>query len=205
MVITDVSGRSPKEVMSTINGLPAHILLVHAIVVLLPLNALLLVVSAVWSKVRRRLAGANALLAVFVLLLVPVTTNAGEWLERRVPRTDLLRAHTELGDTAVFVAIPVALLALIVWWRQREDVAVRPAVSDVDESIGGGTATMTQTAVRRRTFLAPASTAVTVVIAVLAVLAAGGACYQIYRIGDSGAQASWQGQFSSDPAPSPGQ
>jgi len=39
------------------------------------------------------------------------------------------------------------------------------------------------------------------VIAVLAVLAAGAACYQVYRIGDSGAQASWQGKFSSEPAP----
>jgi hypothetical protein len=66
--------------MSTINGLPAHILLVHAIVVLLPLSALLLVLSAGWERARRRLAGANALLAVLVVVLVPVTTNAGEWL-----------------------------------------------------------------------------------------------------------------------------
>jgi hypothetical protein len=34
--------------MGTVNGLPAHILLVHAIVVLLPLAALLLVLTAVW-------------------------------------------------------------------------------------------------------------------------------------------------------------
>ncbi|MFC0432084.1 DUF2231 domain-containing protein [Kutzneria buriramensis] len=191
--------------MSTLNGLPAHILLVHVIVVLLPLSSLLLVVTAIWAKARRRLAGANAILAVFVWIMVPVTTNAGEWLERRVPSTDLLRTHTELGDTALFVAIPVALLAIVVWWRQRESVAAQQAAtSDVDEPTGGGTTTMTKTATRRRTFLAPASTAVTTVVAVLAVLAAGGACYQIYRIGDSGAQASWQGKFSSDPAPRPG-
>ena len=189
--------------MSTINGLPAHILLVHAIVVLLPLSALLLAVSAIWEKTRRRLAGPNAILAVLVLLLVPVTTNAGEWLERRVPRTDVLSAHTELGDTAVFVAIPVAILALVVWWRQRESAAAQsPVESTVDGS--GGTTTMTRTAAGRRTFLAPASKTLTTVIMVLAVLAAGGACYQIYRIGDSGAQASWQGKFSTDPAPRTG-
>ncbi|MEV6611664.1 hypothetical protein [Kutzneria sp. NPDC051319] len=188
--------------MSTIDGLPAHILLVHAIVVLLPLNALLLAVSAIWRQARRRLAGANALLAVVVVTLVPITTDAGEWLERRVPRTDLLRAHTELGDTALFVALPVAVLALVVWWRQRENaIATQPAESDVDGPTAGGTATMARTAVRRRTFLAPASKTVTTVIAVLAVLAAGAACYQVYRIGDSGAQASWQGKFSSEPAP----
>ncbi len=188
--------------MSTVNGLPAHILLVHAIVVLLPLSAVLLVLSAGWDRARRRLAGANALLAALVVLLVPITTNAGEWLERRVPRTDLLSEHTELGDTALFVAIPVALLALVVWWRQRE--STQPAESDVDGATGGGTTTMTKNAVRRKTFLAPASKVVTTVITVLAVLVAGGACYQIYRIGDSGAQASWQGKFSSEPTGRPG-
>jgi hypothetical protein len=160
--------------MSTVNGLPAHILLVHAIVVLLPLSAVLLVLSAGWDRARRRLAGANALLAALV----------------------------ELGDTALFVAIPVALLALVVWWRQRE--SRQPAESDVDGATGGGTTTMTKNAVRRKTFLAPASKVVTTVITVLAVLVAGGACYQIYRIGDSGAQASWQGKFSSEPTGRPG-
>ncbi|WP_233625292.1 hypothetical protein [Actinoplanes sp. ATCC 53533] len=50
--------------MGTVNGLPAHILLVHAIVVLLPLAALLLVLTAVWPAARRRLAGPNAILSV---------------------------------------------------------------------------------------------------------------------------------------------
>jgi hypothetical protein len=69
--------------MTTVNGLPAHILLVHAIVVLLPLAALLLVLTAVWPDARRRLAGPNALLSLLVVVLVPLTTSAGEWLERR--------------------------------------------------------------------------------------------------------------------------
>ncbi|GAB3887642.1 hypothetical protein GCM10029964_053960 [Kibdelosporangium lantanae] len=163
--------------MTTVNGLPAHILLVHAIVVLLPLSAALLVLCALWPAARRKLAGANALLSVIVVILVPITTEAGEWLERRVPSTPLLRDHTELGDTALWVAIPVAVLAVVVWWRHRE------------ESLVG------------RKFLAPASAAVTAVVAVLAVLAAGAAVYDIVRIGDSGAQVTWQGKFSSTPAP----
>ncbi|WP_329045004.1 hypothetical protein OG738_26925 [Amycolatopsis sp. NBC_01488] len=191
--------------MTTINGLPAHILLVHAIVVLLPLSALLLVLSSLWPKARGKLAGPNAILAVLVTILVPITTDAGEWLDRRVANTPLLRAHTELGDTALYVAIPVAVLALVVWWRQREHTVAAPdsAKSEVDgetAGTGGGTAT----AVRRKTYLAPASTTVTTVIAVLAVLAAGAACYDIYRIGDSGAQAAWQGNFSQNPAPGDG-
>ncbi|WP_033262759.1 DUF2231 domain-containing protein [Amycolatopsis vancoresmycina] len=164
--------------MTTVNGLPAHILLVHAIVVLLPLSALLLVLSALWPAARAKLALPNAILSVVVVLLVPVTTDAGEWLERRVARTPLVRTHTELGDTAIWVALPVAVLALLVWWRARET-----------------------TAKGRRTFLAPASAAVTVVLAVLSVAAAGAAVFDVYRIGDSGAQATWQGQVNTAPAP----
>ena len=57
--------------MGSVNGLPAHILLVHALVVLLPLAALLLVLTAAWPAARGRLAGLNANLSV----LVPVTTQ----------------------------------------------------------------------------------------------------------------------------------
>lgn len=166
--------------MTTVNGLPAHILLVHAIVVLLPLTALLLVLTAVSPAARRRLAGANAILSLLVVVLVPATTSAGEWLERRVPQSTLLHDHTELGDSAIFYALPIAVLALVVWWRHRETA---PAPT------GAGTATQA----RRRTYLAPLSTAVTGVIAVLAIAVAGAGVYGMYRIGDSGSKAAWTG------------
>jgi len=168
--------------MTTVNGLPAHILLVHAIVVLLPLAALLLVLTAVWPAARRRLAGANAILSLLVVVLVPLTTSAGEWLERRVPQSSLLHDHTELGDSAIFYAVPIAVLALVVWWRHRE-AASAPA--------GAGTAVVTG----RRAYLAPLSTAVTGVIAVLAIAVAGAGVYGMYRIGDSGSKAAWTGNF----------
>ncbi|BFU45584.1 DUF2231 domain-containing protein [Krasilnikovia sp. MM14-A1004] len=161
--------------MGTVNGLPAHVLLVHAVVVLLPLSALLLVLTAVWPAARARLAGPNALLALAVVALVPMTTSAGEWLERRVPSSTLLHDHTELGDTAIFYAIPLAVLAVLVWWRQRE-------------ATGAGTG--------NRTYLAPGSVVVTRVLVALAVIVAGAGIYGIYRIGDSGARASWTGNFS---------
>jgi hypothetical protein len=159
--------------MTTVNGLPAHILLVHA-VVLLPLAALLLVLTTVWPAARQRLAGPNAILSLLVVALVPVTTSAGEWLERRVPESTLLRDHTELGDTAIWYAMPIALLALIVWWRGREAKA----------------------GLTRRTYLAPLSATVTVVIIGLAIVVAGAGVYGTYRIGDSGSKAAWIGNFS---------
>jgi len=161
--------------VTTVNGLPAHILLVHAIVVLLPLACALLVVTAAWPAARQHLAGFNALLAIGVLALVPITTDAGEWLERRVPETALLRDHTELGDTALWVAVPVAVIAPAIWWRGREAGATR------------------------RAFLAPRSSAISVIVLVVAVATAGIAVYDVYRTGDSGSKAAWHGQFSSTP------
>jgi hypothetical protein len=156
--------------VTTVNGLPAHVLLVHAVVVLLPMSALLLALTALSPASRRRLAGPNAILSVLVVILVPVTTSAGEWLQERVPQTALLNDHTELGDTAIFYAIPIAVLALVVWWRTREERVASP----------GG-----------RTYLAPRSTAVTSVVAVLALIVAAAGVFGIYRIGDSGAKAAW--------------
>ena len=151
----------------------------HAIVVLLPLAALLLVLTAAWSTARHRFAGLNAALSLLVVALVPVTTSAGEWLEHRVTETALLRDHTELGDTAIWAAIPVALLALVIWWRQRE-------ATPADEASAGGSGVTTLT--RRRTYLAPLSRSVTRIVVILAVVIAGWAVYDSYRIGDSGAK-----------------
>jgi hypothetical protein len=161
--------------MNTFNGLPAHVLLVHAIVVLLPLSALLLVLTALWPAARSRLALFNAILSIVVVVLVPITTSAGEWLERRVPPSALLHDHTELGDSAIFYAIPIAVLAVLVWWRDRE----------ARDTSG------------RRAWLAPLSSTVTGVVAVLALVISGAGVYGIYRIGDSGAKAAWTGGFSS--------
>jgi hypothetical protein len=178
--------------MTSVNGLPAHILLVHAIVVLLPLAAALLVLSAVWSPARNRLAGPNAILSVVVVGLVPLTTSAGEWLEHRVPETALLRDHTELGDGAIFYAVPIAVLALVVWWRNRESAAT---------ATGGGTSS----GPARRTYLAPLSAAVTAVVIALSTVAAVAGLYGMYRIGDSGSKAVWTGNFSSTATePGPG-
>ncbi|MDT5041215.1 MAG: hypothetical protein QOE51_2200 [Actinoplanes sp.] len=186
--------------MGSVNGLPAHILLVHAIVVLLPLAAVLLVSTAIWPAVRGRLAGPNAVLSLLVVVLVPLTTSAGEWLERRVTDTALLHDHTELGDGAIFAAVPVAMLAVVIWWRNREATAAPSTGDPTGGGTGGGTATLT----RQRTYLAPASLTVTRVIAAIAIVVALYAVYDIYRIGDSGAKASWNGNFSTTANPGPG-
>lgn len=188
--------------MNTLNGLPIHIILIHAVVVLLPLSALLLVLTASSPTARRRFAGANALLALSVVVLVPLTTGAGEWLQQQVPSTELVRRHAELGGTAIIAAIAVALMAVVIWWREREATSIATAAqapAPAEEPGPTGVATITKQTVARRTWLRPASKTVTRWIAVAAVLVAGAAVYDMYRIGDSGAKASWDGKVSSAP------
>ncbi len=58
--------------MSTFNGLPAHVLLVHFIVVLAPLTAVLAILCAVWPAARQRLVWLVLTLSLIVTVLTPV-------------------------------------------------------------------------------------------------------------------------------------
>lgn len=148
--------------MSTINGLPAHVLLVHFIVVLAPLTAVLAILCAVWPAARQRLVWLVLVLSVVVAALTPLTTEAGEWLEHRIGRSPLLHAHTELGDTMIYFA-----LALLV-------AAVLLAVLHVLAGRGGSL-----------------PSALSIVVAVFVVAASIATIVQVVRIGDSGAKVTW--------------
>src|SRR6202000_344842 len=83
---------------TTINDLPAHVLLVHIVVVFVPLAAILLVCSAVWPAARRRPGLITPVVSLRALVSVPLPTRAGSWLIRRVQPDPLVRAHAQLGD-----------------------------------------------------------------------------------------------------------
>src|SRR4051795_10263385 len=105
--------------MSLINGLPAHVLLVHVVVVLVPLSALALVACALWPQAARRLGLLLPLLAFVGLVSVPLTTQAGEWLEEHVDSNALVRRHADLGDGLLPWAGGLFVLAVFVWWAPR--------------------------------------------------------------------------------------
>ncbi|MET7680679.1 DUF2231 domain-containing protein [Streptomyces sp. NPDC005423] len=163
--------------MSLINGLPAHVLLVHLVVVLVPLSALALVVCAVWPPAARRLGLILPVLAFVALVSVPLTTQAGEWLERHVDDTALVRRHAELGDGLLPWAGGVFLLAVAVWWV----LGRRPAPEAAAPATAGPMAV---------------GTAVRIAAGVLSAVVAVGAVVDVYRIGDSGAKAAWTGGYS---------
>jgi hypothetical protein len=181
----------------TVNGLPAHVLLVHAIVVLVPLSALLIVLVAVWAPARRRLALFTAAIAVVTVVLVPITTEAGDWLEHRLPRTALLRAHTHLGDDMLPWAIGLAVVALALCGRHLLS-ARRPAADSTGSGHQGDPGP-----IANRKHDQIGGRALTVALGVLAVLIAAGSVVTVYQIGDSGARAAWTGKFSPTALPRP--
>ena len=102
--------------MDTLFGLPAHILLVHAVVVLAPLAALLgiaLAVRPAWGfYLRWPLLVVTVLSTGFAVL----SADAGEELEHRLGRSDLIRQHAEAGDLLKAVAIVFFVVAVLAFF-----------------------------------------------------------------------------------------
>jgi uncharacterized membrane protein len=161
--------------MSLVNGLPAHVLLVHFVVVLVPLTALALAVCAIWPAAAQRMGIVLPLLALVTLTSVPLTTQAGEWLEEHVDGDALVRRHAELGDGLLPWAGGLFVLAVIVWWAARRTSA---------------SASGTSRGTRR------SAAPVRIAAAVLSLVVSVGAVVDVYRIGDSGAKAAWHDGFS---------
>lgn len=87
-----------------IAGLPAHILLIHGVVVLAPLAGLAAVVFALLRRSRRYLAWPLGILALILVPLSVLTAEAGEQLEKARPVSELIQEHAEQGSFLRFVA-----------------------------------------------------------------------------------------------------
>jgi uncharacterized membrane protein len=160
-----------------VDGLPLHVLVVHFVIVLVPLTALCVILAAVWPAVRRRLGVALALLGVAIIALVPLTTEAGEWLMQRVAPTPLISEHTAYGNALWPWSLSLGILGIATWlWYLLLD--------------------------RRRSRRGPSAGVrhtVTVIIAVLAIGIGVGATWQTILAGESGSRAVWEGSFSETP------
>ncbi|MFI6785442.1 DUF2231 domain-containing protein [Micromonospora sp. NPDC050276] len=155
-------------------GIPAHPLLLHAAVVFVPLLALLTVGYALVPPIRPHTRWVLGLLAVGAPVAALLTKLSGDaFLERmraanRVTPEFLpkLQAHQEFGDITLYASIGlgVVALALVRFVPPRTAEGVRPGP------------------------------ALTLALQVLSVVAAGVAIYYVFRTGDSGAKAVWEGQ-----------
>jgi hypothetical protein len=163
--------------MLTVDGIPAHPLVVHAVVVLLPLAAvgtLLVVARPVW---RQQLGVWVLLLALGGVAAVPVATQTGEQLEHALGRSELIKIHEERADTLLIPAlIFLMLLAATVLTGRRAGARVDgPGAA---HALTGTTATL------------PRITLITGVLAALAGLVVTGL---VVWIGHAGSAAAYSG------------
>lgn len=156
--------------MFTINGIPAHPLVIHAVVVLLPLSALGAVLIAIRPRWRRSLGVAVLLVALVGVAAVPVATQTGEQLQGALPGPNpLIQTHAERGE--LLLPWAVAYLVLLA-------VAVVTEFRTGRATDAGPTRTTTRV-----------TTTASVLAAVLGIVATG----LVVWIGDAGATAVWQG------------
>jgi hypothetical protein len=152
--------------VTTISGLPAHVLLVHAVVVLAPLTALLEILCALWPAARRRLVWLVLAFAAITTVLTPITANAGEWLyDREAHPRAILNTHAERGSLMIYFSIALLVVAAVLassHWREVR--SAKPAF------------------------------VVSVLVAVVAVIVGAATIVQVVRIGDSGARAVWSSE-----------
>ena len=152
--------------MTTITGIPAHALLVHAIVVLAPLTALLEILCAIWPAARRRFVWLVLAFAAVTLALTPLTTSAGDWLfNQQSQPSDILITHANRGQWMIFFSAGLLVVAIAIavlhWLENRSD---KPR------------------------------TVATVVVAIVALAVGVSSIVGVVRIGDSGAHAVWGGR-----------
>ncbi len=158
--------------MNEIAGLPAHILLVHAVVVLAPLSALTIIASGVWPAARRRLGLVTPILAVVVAVLVPITASAGMWLLPRVGGPPPAVEHGDLGSTLWYFSTAMAAIAIVqhLWFRRVGD---KPREQRPAPVVG-------------------------VIIVILAVVISSATVVRTIQVGDSGSRAVWEESYRSD-------
>lgn len=160
----------------TVLGLPLHVLVLHAVVVLVPLAAVGSVAIALVPPWRARYGGLAALLAVGSVAVVPIAVTSGERLAERMRAAQLLPVegfrHGELGGQTLYWTLPLAVLTVALVFadarRRRRRPLPRPTL--------------------------PA-------LAVLVVVAAVAAAVHVARVGHLGAQSVWQGRVPAATAP----
>jgi hypothetical protein len=168
---------------ATVFGLPTHALVIHATVMLVPLAAMLLVLVALWPRLRRALGPLPAVGAAIALILVPITTSTGDKLKERLGVDNpLIERHEHLGEQLLpwVAALFVAALALLFTDGWRPNAWATPAPASA-----GGVATASRMRIA------------TIVISVIVIALAVVTVVEVIRIGHAGAEAVWQGAGSS--------
>ncbi|WP_111768690.1 DUF2231 domain-containing protein [Nakamurella deserti] len=150
----------------TIDGIPFHPLIVHAVVALMPLASILVLLDAVWPRFRRTVGPLPLVSAVLATISVPFATSSGEYLQGAIGAAEnpLVQHHQALGDLMLYWGLGLVVAAGLLFVVRRR--------------VAGGSGA-------RRVVL-PVAVALAVAVSVATMV-------HIYRVGDSGARAVWEG------------
>jgi len=105
-----------------INGIPAHPLLVHLVVVLLPLTCLAGILVSLWPAAQRKLSFLVPLGAVVGAAAVPLVTRAGEDLAKKLGNPPFIEQHEEYGEMVLPWAAAFAVLTVVQYAVLRRGV-----------------------------------------------------------------------------------
>lgn len=152
-------------------GLPAHPLLVHVPVVMVPVAAVMGVLMAIRPAWLDRfgwwLVGTSGLGFLGAIL----AAGSGESLEEKVRESEILEHHTQLGETARLVAGILFVVALLIvggrHWMRKNSGKANGLTNFVKSQAG------------------------VVVVSAVLVAASGAAAYTMIDAGHQGAKASW--------------
>jgi hypothetical protein len=167
-------------------GLPTHVLLQHVVVVLLPIAAVAALLVALWARYRHHLGVATLVATFLVTLFVPLTTQSGESLASRLPKSELIAAHVAAGDRVQWVAALFGLcLFAVVALDLRGRASMTAGLAPVEAWISRRVPASWRD--EAPTWTSPALT----VARVLLVLAAIAVVAVVVQAGHSGANAVW--------------
>ncbi|HET6215203.1 MAG TPA: DUF2231 domain-containing protein [Micromonosporaceae bacterium] len=155
-------------------GLPAHPLLLHFAVVLVPMLVAASLAYALVPYVRRWITWAVLGLAVVTPFAVWFTTLSGNAFRNRLVARNMvspeflvkITQHKDFGDKTLWSVIPLAVLVTL-------------AVALVELARRSGTAP------------SPTSRVITIALNVAIVFFAGASAYYVFKTGDSGARIVW--------------
>ena len=152
----------------TVSGVPVHPLVVHAVVVLIPLAAVGVILIAAFPRWRPAIGFTVLAVTAVGTALVPIAMMSGNNLADSVGKAPLLTRHQELGNSLWYVAVPLLLVSLLLWWLGRRERSEQRL-----------------------------STTASVAVGFLGVIVAAAAIVQVARVGHSGAEAVWSGVLTS--------
>ena len=162
-------------------GLPAHPLIVHAAVVLVPLLALGGIAYAVLPMLRRHFRWTVALLAIAAPAAITAAKLSGDEFRKNKNMTPQFQStidvHEGFGETAMWFTLGLGAAVLVLVFL------VRPAARRTESR--GPDDTLVSSAKQ--------GLIVQVVLGVVTVALAGITLYYVFRTGDSGAHMVWDG------------